>query len=453
MGGGRTRVSCDGCWEDRRIEEWGIGSILPSYFHTPSRTHPSVLDLRNHFFTPDPPVIELRAFTHGLMPRTVPAMMERFVADWRERGVDAWNSVPNHWMPDSGEPVGWWNLPEYLGDRFIAPMLGAQAGTCIMQPNAHGAVQGLLSAPEPFTHGRNEVVFNEAEFPSVQHSVRQWAALRGFHPRSVPLGQDGFLDVGAICDTITERTAWVFVSHVGFTTGEKLTDDALQSIADTAHDHDALFAVDGYHATGSSMIDVEAIRADAYFGGLLKEACGSSGNAYLYIREGLILTPAVAGWFGDADPFGFHPDPQPHPIVRRRFLTGTTAVASLYHAVEGLRVIKTVGIDAVRDDSLTKTELAIQHAQEIGLTLRSPREAERRSAMIILEIENAEALCEWLKTRHIFTDSRRDRYLRMAPFVWNTADDIERTFETIEESLRNGLHLKSEQHKSAGPVT
>jgi kynureninase len=211
--------------------------------------------------------------------------------------------------------------------------------------------------------------------------------------------------------------------------------------------------VDGYHATGSSIIDVIAIRADAYFGGLLKEAGGSSGNAYLYIREGLSLTPAVAGWFGDADPFGFHPNPQPHPNVRRRFLAGTTAVASLYHAVEGLRVLMDVGLEAVRADSLAKTERAIQRAKATGLTLRSPREAERRSAMIILEVENAEALCEWLKTRHIFTDSRQDRYMRMAPFVWNTADDIERTFDTIEEGLLDGLHLKSKRHKAAGPVT
>src|SRR5690606_1297494 len=111
--------------------------------------NPHLLDLRDRFFVPDPPAVELRAFTHGLMPKTVPAMMDRFVDDWRERGVDAWNAVPNHWRPGSGEAVGWWTLPDYLGDAFIAPMLGAPAGTCIMQPNVHWAVQCLLSCPEP----------------------------------------------------------------------------------------------------------------------------------------------------------------------------------------------------------------------------------------------------------------------------------------------------------------
>ncbi len=412
-----------------------------------------MLDLSDSFFVPNPPAVELRAFTHGLMPKTVPAMMVRFVEDWKERGVDAWNSVPNHWMPDSGDEVGWWSLPEYLGDQFIAPMLNALRETCIMQPNAHAAVQGLLSCPEPFAHGKNEVIFTEAEFPSVQHSVRQWATLRGFHPVSIPLGSDGFVDIDAVRDAISDRTAWVFVSHVGFTTGEKLTDDTLQSIANTAHLYDARFAVDGYHATGSYPIDVEHIRADVYFGGLLKEACGSSGNAYLFVREGLNLTPAVAGWFADADPFGFNPDPQPHPSVRRRFLAGTTAVASLYHAVEGLRVIKDVGIDAVRADSLAKSNLAIQRADSAGLVLRSPRKEERRSAMVIFEVDNAAALCEWLKTRQIYTDSRQDRYLRMSPFVWNTADDIDQAFDAIEEALQRGLHLQAKPHQASGPVT
>ncbi len=112
-------------------------------------------------------------------------------------------------------------------------------------------------------------------------------------------------------------------------------------------------AVDGYHATASYPVDVEAIGADVYFGGLLKEACGSSGNAYLYVRPGLDLRPRLSGWFGDADPFGFAPAPADHPEVRRRFLGGTTAVASMYHAVEGARVL--LGVRGWRPSAPTRS--------------------------------------------------------------------------------------------------
>ena len=145
-----------------------------------------MLDLRDRFFVPDPPAVELRAFTHGLMPKTVPAMTERFVDDWRARGVDAWNAVPNHWRPGSGEAVGWWSLPDYLGDAFIAPMLRAPAGTCIRQPNVHWTVQALLSGPEPFAGGRlhrGRVPVGPALDPAVGRAHRPRPAPRPPRPR------------------------------------------------------------------------------------------------------------------------------------------------------------------------------------------------------------------------------------------------------------------------------
>lgn len=408
------------------------------------------LDLRSHFFLPEAPgAVELRAFTHGLMPKTVPAMMQRFTEDWRRYGVDAWNEVPNHWRPGSGERVGWWTLPEYLGDRFMAPLLGAPEGTCIMQPNVHWTVQCLLSAPEVF-EAKREIVLTEAAFPSVLHSVKRWADLLNL---SFSICNNGSIDREAVLDAVGERTALVFLSHVGFTTGERLPDAFLREVAERVHAGGGLLALDGYHANATMPIDVEALGADLYFGGLLKEGCGSSGSTYVYVREGLDLTPRLTGWLGDADPFGFQPEPAPHPEVRRRFMGGTPAVASFYHAVEGVRVLLEAGLDAVRRDSLEKTTYCIERIDAAGLTLRSPREEERRSAMIVLEVEGADRLCTYLKQQEIYTDSRKGRYLRLAPFVWNTKEELERTFDVLEAAVASGAYLDVDVAPSPGPVT
>jgi kynureninase len=412
-----------------------------------------MLDLRDRFVVPPAPAVELRAFTHGLMPASVPAMLQHFADDWATRGVDAWNAVENHWRPGSGEAVGWWTLPEYLGDAFITPMLQAPAGTCVMQPNVHHTVSYLLSCAEPFADGRREVVFTGAEFPSVQHAVRQWAGLTGVIPHVVPPAPDGSLDAEAVIEAVTDRTAWVFVSHVGFTTGEKAPDAALLAIAERAHRHGAHFGIDGYHASGSVPVAVERLGCDVYFGGLLKEGCASAGNAYLHVRDGAALTPRLSGWFADADPFGFKPEPQPHPVVRRRFLAGTTAVAPLYHAVEGLRVLLDVGLEAVRADALAKTAHALAHADRLGLPVRSPREDDRRGVMVILEVEGADRLSEWLKTQGVYTDSRQGRYLRFAPFVYNPVSDVDRLFEAIEAGLAEGVQRHYEAPATSGPVT
>ena len=410
-----------------------------------------MLDLSDRYVVPPAPAAELRAFTHGLMPRTVPALMAGFCEDWAERGVDAWNRVPDRW--DLGHETGWWSLPEDLADRWVAPLLAAAPGTCILQPNVHWTVQALLSCDGPFDGGRSEVVVTEAEFPSVRHSVQRWTGLRDLRPVEVGGGPGGSVDVDAVCDAVTDRTAWVVVSHVGFASGEVLTDEALGAIADAAHRHGALLAVDGYHATASVPVDVGAVGADVYFGGLLKEASGSSGNAYLWVRPGLDLRPRLAGWFADADPFGFADAPADHPDVRRRFLAGTTAVASMYHAVEGLRVLLDVGIDAVRADTLAKGAVALDRADALGIAVRSPREDARRGAMIVLEHDDADRLVRWLKTQDVYVDARRGRFVRLAPWVWNTADHVDRLFDAIGEARETGAHLELPEVEEGGPVT
>ncbi|MEX1055080.1 MAG: aminotransferase class V-fold PLP-dependent enzyme [Rhodothermales bacterium] len=404
-----------------------------------------MLDLRSQYLLPDD-VIELRAFTHGAMPRTVPEMMEHFLDDWCNLGVDAWNEVPNHWLPASNDPVGWWALPEYLGDRFIAPLIGASAGTCIMQPNVHWAMSCLLSDVERL-RGRRVVVTDDA-FPSILHTAHRLAELTGF--RLHVISSAPFVDRTAVLDAVKDDCALIILSHVGFTTGERLSSSFLCEVAQQAHRHGVLVALDGYHAVGTMPIEVEDLGIDVYTAGLLKEGSGSSGTAFIYIREGLDLQPNLTGWFGDEEPFQFREKPRINTRVRRRFLGGTTAIAPLYHAVEGIRILLDAGLDEVRKDSLDKTSYCLARAAAAGLQVRSPLPAEERSAMVIVEVERADLFAAHLKREGVYTDSRFGRFLRLAPFVWNTLLELETAFDIIRESLRTREYLSlSEQ---PGPV-
>lgn len=410
------------------------------------------LRFRSRFLVPEG-VVELRAFTHGLMPCTVPEMMARFAEDWALRGVDAWNQVPNHWDPGDPTPVGWWNLPEYLGDRFIAPLLGAQPGSCILLPSVHWAVQALLSCPEPF-RGRRRLVWTEAEFPSVRHSALRWAQAEGWEAVETPYPSSAKA-LHALLEAITTNTALVFVSHVAFLTGERLPDAVIAELVDRCRKTGSLLALDGYHAAGSRPIRVQELGVDFYLGGLLKEGCGSTGNAFLYIRPGLELNPRLGGWVGEADPFAFEEAYRPHPSVRRRFLGGTPAIAPLYHAVEGVRILLEAGLEAVEADNAAKTQWlleAIRRSHVLGRSVRiaSPEDPDRRGPMLVLEVPEAECLVRWLAQRGILLDSRRNRRVRLAPFVWNSYPELERSIETLQEALRSGAY--QEAPRSLGPV-
>ena len=88
-------------------------------------------------------IVELRSLTHGVPPKAVRKNLEAFFEEWMLNGVDAWNEMKvsrDVFLVGDEDPVerdraiGWWNLPEVIGDRFIARLLNAPKGTCIMLP-------------------------------------------------------------------------------------------------------------------------------------------------------------------------------------------------------------------------------------------------------------------------------------------------------------------------------
>lgn len=415
--------------------------------------------------------VDLRGFTHGAFPKTVPENLAAFASEWEKKGVDAWNEIENKDIFLAGNEseeerkriFGWWDLPEVLGDRFIAPLLGAPQGTCIMMPNATLVVQQILSCVELNQTGRRCVVTTDGEFPAVGHTLLNFN--RRFLKYSDTLRKeaeleivrvspaDGVFDEKKMIAEINNETALVIFSHVGFLRGELVPNASIKSVVEAAHKHGALVAIDGYHAIGSTIMNMGELGVDMYFGGLLKEGCGSSGNGFLYVREGLELTPTGGGWFGDGEPFAFHEAPRSHKNIRRRFLFGTTPVASLYHGIEGIKFFLRYGMEAIVEDLRAKSGYMIQTFTENGLALVSPTEEMRASIMIILKIGEANKMREYLAVQGVLVDARKNEYLRFAPHVYTSFSDIKRATAIILDAAKTGAYKNREVKETGGPVT
>lgn len=417
--------------------------------------------------------IELRALTHGLPPKAVQKNLELFTKEWATNGVDAWNEMTESakifQVGDEGEQelrriFGWWTLPEVIGDRFISRLLDAPQGTCIMMSNATQIVFSLLSCKELNKPSRRKVICTDGEFPAVLHSLhhfnRQFESFSADTKKEVQLdicvvemGNDPF-DDKKILEEIDDTTALVIFSHIGFVRGERVPDSMIKRIAEKAHMHGAFVAIDAYHAVGNRTIHVQDLGVDAYFGGLLKEGCGSSGNCFLYVRKGLELTPSLSGWFGDKQPFAFLPQPDRNPSVRRRFLTGTTPIVPMYHAVEGLKIMLTLRLEAVAEDVLGKVEKMTKQLVDAGLTIVSPHDPERMSSLIVLQVPEANKLREYLIHEHaIFVDARRNQFLRMAAHMYNSFEELEQAASVIINAVAKQTYLRYSIEKKAGPVT
>lgn len=417
------------------------------------------------------PVIELRSFTHGLPPKAVKRNLDLFYEEWKTRGVDAWNQlnvsneiflIGDENQTEKERAVGWWNLPEVLGDRFIARLLHAPQGTCIMLPNATQIVLALLSCAELNKRNRRKIICTDGEFPAVLHSLHHYNSLiesvsanpdDRLRIEIVKMGENAF-NAEHVLKAIDDETCLVIFSHVGFVRGERIADADIRRIADKCHQHGALIAIDGYHAVASHIIDVQKLDVDCYFGGLLKEGCGSSGSCFLYIRSGLDLHPRFSGWIGDRQPFAFAETPQPHDSVRRRFLTGTPAIASLYHSTEGLKILLQAGLPRVADDMQAKVLKMLDIFQQNNVRVVSPLEEDRISALVVLAVEAADACRDALAEEHgVLVDARRNRYIRLAPHVYNTSEEIESAAQMIVDCLHSGAYRWRPSIQKTGPVT
>ena len=451
---------------------------LPACFLSPQKTMNDLNTSVRHLFAFPPSKggrepVELRALTHGLLPKAVGANLQCFVEEMRVNGVDAWNQltcskdvflVGDEAANEKKREFGLWHLPEVIGDRFISRLLNVPQGTCIMMPSATQIVFGILSCPEIGTSKKRKIVCTDGEFPAVLHTLHNYNRRFAQYSKEVQsevcyeieiieMGSEPF-DVEKIMKSIDEETCLVIFSHVGFVRGERVTDAAMSLISEKCKQYGALLVIDGYHAIGSHPTDAYLLGVDLYFGGLLKEGCGSTGNCYLYIRKGLELTPTLSGWFGDKQPFAFLQRPEPHPEVRRRFLTGTVPVTCFYHGLEGLKIILQHGLREVSNDILSKVEIIVERCLSEGMTVLSPIERERMSAMIVLEIEEAEKFRDFLREEYgILVDSRRNKYVRLAPHIYNSFEEISLAAEAIVESAKSRIYLPRTLSQKAGPVT
>ena len=150
-----------------------------------------LLDYRSEF-----PILErttyLASHTLGPMPRQAADRLAEFARMWEERGIRAWAE-------------GWWASPVTVGDQ-IGRIVGAPPGSTVMQQNVAIAEAIALSCFRPVDPGRNHVIYERANFPSVRYLYQAQPDLE------VVVCEDD----AEIVERIDERTLLVPISHVLF---------------------------------------------------------------------------------------------------------------------------------------------------------------------------------------------------------------------------------------------
>ena len=357
----------------------------------------------------------------GAMPRAVPERLAEYADAWNRRGVRAWSD-------------GWWSMPLTVGDE-IAPLLGAGAGEVAMFPNVTLAQAAVLSALD-YTPPRDTIVMTGLDFPSVRYVYDQLATRLGARIVSVPADDSIAIDTARVLEAIDERTRIVAVSHVLFRSAYIMDAEA---ICRRAHAMGALVSLDAFHSVGVMPVDVRTTGVDFLTGGVLKWLCGGPGGAFLYVSPSVrdTLEPALTGWQAHARPFAFEPDME-YGHGMGRWLNGTPAIPALYAAIDGPRIVRNAGIDAVRAKSVRQTTQLISLADEHGWRVNAPRDAARRGGTVAIDVPNGYEVAQSLLARDIYVDYRPEAGIRLAPHFYTDDREISDAVDAIASIIESG---------------
>jgi len=326
----------------------------------------------------------------------------------------------------------WWPMAGAVGDE-IAPLIGADAGQVVMMGNVTLAQATVLSALD-YPPERNRIVMTELDFPSVRYVYDRLATRLGAEIVVVPAAADGIsVDADAVVAAIDERTRLVCISHVLFRSAFVMD---VAPIARRAHEMGALVSLDAFHAVGVMPLDVKALGADFLTGGVLKWLCGGPGGCFLYVAPGVptTLEPAITGWLAHEHPFAFESEMAYAPGIYR-WLNGTPPIPALYAAIEGPRIVRRAGIEAIRAKSMRQTARLIELADARGYPVRTPRDPARRGGTVAFDVPHGYEVSEYLLSRDVLVDFRPNAGIRVAPHFYTRDDELEAAVAMMDEAL------------------
>lgn len=385
------------------------------------------MNFRDRFVIDDPDLLYLDGNSLGRLPRrTVEVMRDVVENQWGRRLVRGW---PEHWLA----------LPTRIGDK-IAQIIGANQGEVVACDSTSVNLYKLAHATLAQTK-RRKIVTDRANFPSDLYLLQGLAAQ--FPGVEIVYADDEHPQ--AIEALLDEETALFTLSHIAFRSG-RLHD--LKRLTKSAHAVGALTLWDLSHSAGAVPIDLERANADLAVGCTYKYLNGGPGGvAYLYVRtkhQDKLVSP-IQGWFGQQNAFAFNDRYTPKEGIER-FLAGTPPILSLAALEPGLDLILEAGIDEIRRQSLTLTDLLIagadEHLKEHGFEILTPRNPVERGSHLTLTHPQAWPINQALiETQRLIPDFRAPNGLRLgvAP-LYNSPEEMKEAITRIQRVMTSHLH-------------
>lgn len=365
--------------------------------------------------------IHLLSHSLGPVPRTARESMLAYYDAWEHHtSEDAW-------------ATSWWEMSAQVGDR-IAKIVGGDAGSVQIQPNASIALSSVLSCFDFTSTKRNKIVASALDFPSMRYILDAQTPM-GARVETVESDDGIAIPTERILAAIDDATALIALSHVSFRSSYRVE---VEPIIDKARKHGALVLLDIYQSAGAMELTARDWNVDFLIGGTIKWLCGGPACGYLYVRPDLQtkLAPRLTGWVAHSAPFDFANPPMRYHNSVRRFAQGTPSIPALYSVLPGLQIIDEVGVQTIRAESERRTQWMIQISLERGWYVNSPRDVNQRGGSVMIYVEDGHGMVRRLAERKVFVDCRPGVGLRMSPHFFNTDEEVSEAMEILAELMK-----------------
>lgn len=355
----------------------------------------------------------------GAMPRAVYDALHGYADTWATRGVRAWQER-------------WWMLSLEVGDE-IAALMNAPANSVSVHQNVT-TCEAVVASCFDFQGPRNKIVYDDLNFPSIMY-FWQVQQRNGARVHVVKTDDGITVPIDRLLEAIDEETLLVPISHVIFRSA--YIQDA-KAIIEKAHSVGARVVLDTFQSLGTVPVDVQALNVDFACGGVLKWLCGGPGVAYLYVRPdlGAALEPKFTGWFAHADSMAFEVGPIRYTEPPFRFMNGTTHVPSLEACRPGLKIIREVGPEKIREKSQRQTARLIELADQHGWRVNSPRTAAQRGGTVSIDMPDSQDVCRELLAREVIVDWRPKAGVRFSPHFYNTDEEVDAAIAVVDMIMK-----------------
>ena len=363
------------------------------------------------------PIFEQRVYinscSQGALSDAVRAAYEQYLADWDEYGA------PWEYWVERGEAAR----------AAFAGLVNADPEEIAVTTSLSAGVSALASGLRYAQ--RSKVVLTDWEFPTIGQIWHAQEA-RGARVTHVPAAADGTIPLEHFDRAIDDDTLIVSITHVCYRNGAMVD---VPGVVELAHARGALVLLDSFQSVGSLPVDVRELGVDFLGAGVLKYLLGSAGLGFFYCRRDLVerVWPTQTGWFADENIFAMdHTDYSPAHTAAR-FQSGTPPVPAIYAGIAGIELMQEVGVAATREHVNGLNAHLLNGLDELGATIVTPRDAERRGALVCVKSTDAKALVATLDREGIVT-SDRDGNLRVSAHCYNSVEDVDAVLAALRRN-------------------